>query len=306
MTSIHPLPFSVLAVRGPDARRFLNGQLSQDVLSLSPDRVELAGLHSAQGRTLAILRLLADGPQDVLAILPRELVADTETTLRRFVLRARVTIADESDRWRVCGLAPNASSSIRVGEISRAGDSIVWGHTPEGRSLLLTPVDASPLPAAALPSTPAAGTAEDADGLIAWRRADIMAGIPELTTATRGEFVAQMLNLDVLGAISFTKGCYTGQEVIARAHYRGRVKRRLQGFETPESTPLVPAQSLTLGDGRRAVVITSAPAPSGGQLFLAIAPWPPLADADPAPSSPPTDVRAIVATSVPLPYALPE
>lgn len=301
MTPIDSLPFSVLAVRGADARRFLNGQLSQDVLALRTDRVELAGLHNPQGRTLAILRLLADGPQDVLVVLPRELAADTETGLRRLVLRARVTIADDSARWRVRGLGPGAVSSTRVGDLVRSGESIVWCHTPDGRGLALTPVDA-----ASVDSAPAPEALDEVSGLAAWRRADIAAGVPELTLATRGEFVAQMLNLDALDAISFTKGCYTGQEVIARAHYRGRVKRRLQGFETRESAPLLPGQSVTLGDGRRAAILTSAATPTGGQVFLAIAPWPPAAEADPAPSSTPADIRVVASTPLPLPYPLPE
>lgn len=284
-----PLPYAVLACRGPDARRFLNGQLSQDVLGLRPDRVELAGWHTPQGRTLALVRLIAAGPEDVLLLVSRELAADLESGLRRYVLRAKVTIRDESDRWTVRGRHDPSRPNGALGEAAREGDGIVWRHTTDGRSLVLSPIDAS-RPTDVPTALP-----------IDWQRADILAGVPELHLATRGEFVAQMLNLDVLGALSFTKGCYTGQEVIARAHYRGRVKRRLQGFATSASTPLVPGDTVTLGDGRRAQILNSAPNESGGRLFLAVAPWPPAPDT--ASDSP---ERRVEAVALPLPYSLPE
>jgi hypothetical protein len=93
-----------------------------------------------------------------------------------------------------------------------------------------------------------------------------------ITEATVGEFVAQMLNLDLLEAISFTKGCYTGQEVIARAHYRGRVKRRLQRFDSSmlASGELVPAASISLQDGRNAQVLQVAHTDTGSTEFLAV------------------------------------
>ena len=83
-----------------------------------------------------------------------------------------------------------------------------------------------------------------------WRRLDIAAGIPQVYATTSEAFVAQMLNLDVLDGIAFDKGCYTGQEVIARAHYRGKVKRRMQRFRTHAPAKLNPGDSGTLLDGR--------------------------------------------------------
>jgi folate-binding protein YgfZ len=88
--------------------------------------------------------------------------------------------------------------------------------------------------------------------------ARIAAGIPMAYAATSGHFVAQMLNLDTLGAISFTKGCYTGQEIIARAHYKGRVKRRMQRLTLPAAEVPAPGATLTLSDGRSAEVVEAA------------------------------------------------
>lgn len=241
ITPLHHL--GVLAVRGVDARKFLSGQLSQDVLALAAERVELAGLHNAQGRVLALLRLVAQGPDDVLCVLPRALLADTLTQLRKFLLRAKATLSDESALWQIEGLASTAQAlPDTVGSALRAppdngdqdhGEIVVWRHAHDGRLLRLRAAAEQPQNA-------------PADALLAWQRADLAAGIPEITPATRGEFVAQMLNLDVQGGISFTKGCYTGQEVIARAHYRGRVKRRAQRFRLAPGPLPAPGDKLEL------------------------------------------------------------
>jgi folate-binding protein YgfZ len=142
--------------------------------------------------------------------------------------------------------------------------------------------------------------------------ADVRAGLPQVYAATRGEFVAQMLNLDCVGAISFSKGCYTGQEVIARAHYRGRVKRRMQLFRTTAAVPLAHGMPLTLPDGRRAVLVdATAAAPDGSRDFLAVAPLAapgaePASASAPAPAPDPAPATRIDCVQVPLPYALPD
>jgi folate-binding protein YgfZ len=115
--------------------------------------------------------------------------------------------------------------------------AVPWGS----RRVLILPMDA--------PFTVGEGTRDS------WERADIAAGLPQVYAATSEAFVAQMLNLDLLGAIAFDKGCYTGQEVIARAHYRGRVKRRMQRWHNLSGTHLEPGQTAQAGDGRTVVVV---------------------------------------------------
>jgi folate-binding protein YgfZ len=105
-----------------------------------------------------------------------------------------------------------------------------------------------------------------------WRRLDVSGGQPQVYAATTEEFVAQMLNLDVLHAIAFDKGCYTGQEVIARAHYRGRVKRRMQRFVSREPCHLAPGDSGQLADGRAFKVVLATQLADGRCDFLAVAP----------------------------------
>jgi folate-binding protein YgfZ len=258
--------FGVLAVRGVDARKFLQGQLSQDVLGLRADQVVWAGLHNPQGRTLALLRLVPQGETDVLCVLPRELLANALTVLRKYLLRAKATLTDESAMWQIVGLTDDAALARDPGSARHDDGRILWRHASDGRVLALEPHRSE------------AGGANDANGAtdasaasgLDWLRADIAAGLPELTAQTSGEFVAQMLNLDALGGISFNKGCYTGQEVIARAHYRGRVKRRAQRFALPAGELPAPGASVTLADGRSAQVLLAAPTTSTIEI-LAVA-----------------------------------
>ncbi|MCC7462566.1 MAG: folate-binding protein YgfZ [Gammaproteobacteria bacterium] len=146
---------------------------------------------------------------------------------------------------------------------------------------------------------------------------DIAAGLPQIYCATSERFVAQMLNLDCIEALSFGKGCYTGQEVIARAHYRGRVKRRMQRFVTarPPDTPLQPGAALCMADGRRFEVIDAAARPDARVEFLAVGPLPGSREEPPAPAagtaaeSAPEGhdaPRRIDCETLPLPYALPD
>ncbi len=268
----------VLRLHGPDACRFLQGQLSNDVAELAPGMLLRAGLHNPQGRTLALLAVFAWAEGDVGAILPRELVLPTAALLRRYVLRARVTLSDASADYRLVGHfgAPAAEPEIVA---------LPWA---DGRVLRL------------LPATADATGANGPDG--PWRAADIAAGLPQVHAATAGQFVAQMLNLDCIGAVSFTKGCYTGQEVIARAHYRGRVKRRLQRFATDALAPPPPGASVRGADGRVLRVIEAVGRAAGGCEFLAVAPLPgAAAEAGEEAAGP-----AVAVQSLPLPYPLPE
>jgi len=288
----------VLAVRGADARRFLNGQLSQDTLTLTRDRIAMAGLHNAQGRLLALLRLVPDGEMDVLCVLPRELLEPTRITLSKFVLRSKATLVDESSSWSLAGLAgpsniaPEAAVGAARSEYAADGSltRIVWRHASDGREIDLQRCSRAASPSIA-DHTGQHGTPPERTAREAWRLADIEAELPQVYEATRGEFVAQMLNLDRLDGISFTKGCYTGQEVIARTHYLGRVKRRAQRFTLaidPVTGVLQPGAAVTLPDARTAQVVEAVRLPPslGGeapqQRVLAVA----TLDERPEPATP--------------------
>ena len=146
--------------------------------------------------------------------------------------------------------------------------------------------------------------ADEVARLERWRGLDVAAGIPQVYAATSEAFVAQMLNLDVLGAIAFDKGCYTGQEIIARAHYRGRVKRRMQRFRTRSAASLAAGDAIQLNDGRSARVVEAVALGDGRHEFLAVTN---LGSKDESTDATETLAQtAIDVESLPLPYALPD
>jgi folate-binding protein YgfZ len=285
-----------LRFQGPDTRAFLQGQLSNDLSALRPDTLLRAGVHNPQGRTLALLALVATGADELLAVLPRELLAGVATTLKRYVLRAKVKIEDASNHYSIFGVSAVAAPAGRASEPDSAG-TLLGGYAQD-RGLLLLP-SADPAPSS------------EARSRSDWRALDIAAGLPQIYAPTSGQFVAQMLNLDCIGAISFTKGCYTGQEVIARAHYRGRVKRRMQRFLSDSPLRLAAGDSGQLADGRSFRVVEALARTDGRCEFLAVAALEAAAPegdsggeaAAPAPSS---ATSRISAQPLPLPYALPE
>jgi hypothetical protein len=252
----------VLDLRGPDTKRFLQGQLSADVSALMPDQQGLAGLHTPQGRVIAVLRLQCLAEDHLLAILPAVLAESVAMRLRRYVLRAKVVIEDCSSGFHVLGVWQGTQRHLRVRQRS--------APLPEGLC-----IDAA-----------------------AWHLAEIREGLPQVVAATSDHFVAQMLNLDLLGGISFTKGCYTGQEVIARAHYRGRVKRRAQRFVTQSDAALLPGSRWTLPDGRSIEVLNAEKDEHGGQELLAVT-------ALTAEAAVAGDQPLLQAQPAALPYALP-
>lgn len=270
----------VLSLRGADARGFLQGQLSNDVAGLEPGAPLLGGLHNAQGRCLALLRVFALDSEQLLAVLPRDLVSAMGAHLQRYRLRAKVQIESAEAQWRMYGLhGPDAAAAART--------------------RLHMPMDAGGLRQLILAPRAEGVPESDPQPEFHWHAEDIAAGLPQVFAATSGAFTAQMLNLDRVEALSMSKGCYTGQEIIARAHYLGTVKRRMRRFLTPEEKTLAPGASLLLGD-RRARVVRAAPAEGGGQEFLAVT----TAAAAEAEQSVGESDRRITAAELALPYSI--
>jgi tRNA-modifying protein YgfZ len=291
----------VLRIRGTDALTFLQGQLSNDLERLEREGSLLAGLHNPQGRAIAVLRLLRGEGHDVLAVLPRELAASVAQRLGRYVLRSKVHVSDESSAWRLVGIARSSPTAATPAVPSGLAARIA--STPE-----LTGAVAErwiiAMPHGVGETTGGGGerVRSNADARRDWRLLDIAAGLPQVYASTSEQFVAQMLNLDLLDAISFSKGCYTGQEVIARAHYRGRIKRRMQRWLTSANAALVPGESARLADGRTLRVVDAAQRPDGRCELLAVAPFAAGADDEPAASA---DKAVLEAEQLPLPYDLP-
>lgn len=281
--------FGTLRFSGADAGKFLQGQLSNDVSTLAPGALLRAGLHNPQGRVLALLWLIGADTGDILALMPRELLPTVAALLRRYVLRAQVTISDDSASYRVLALAaPDAAGAL-------SGRRVSYDSRDQSRELILQSAHEPP-PSA--PSAPAMPREQ-------WRALDIAAGMPQVYSATSGQFVAQMLNLDCIDAISFTKGCYTGQEVIARAHYRGRIKRRMQRFLSHSALRLAAGEVGRLEDGRSFRVVEAMQHADGRCEFLAVASLPGAEQPADETGQPP-GTGGVAASALPLPYPLPE
>ena len=217
-------------ISGADAETFLQGQLSNDVRLLAPGRAQITSYNSPKGRMLAVLHLLRDTQDAIIAEIDRSVLEATIKRLRMFVLRSKVTLeVIEGPALGIAGLravesllsvalpAPNmAMDSARHGELTIVRR---FGESP--RFSVHGPADALADLQKRLALDIEIGDEQD------WRRLDVLAGVPTVFVETSDHFIAQMANLDTLGGISFNKGCYTGQEIIARVHYLGKLKQRM-------------------------------------------------------------------------------
>ncbi len=220
---------AVLRVGGKDAANFLAGQLTSDVRALRPGQSQLAAWCTPKGRVIVVCRVLCLVDQHLL-VAPDDMAEDTLTRLKRYVLRSRVELSDERLRWVTIGCAgPGVGAVLRErlgtlpeppgGLIEVAGFVVLAlaGYGP--RYLVLGTAES--VRALWEAAVPALGSAP------AWRVLEILSGIPVIHRATSETYLPQMLNLEALGGLSFQKGCYPGQEVIARLKYRGEIKRRM-------------------------------------------------------------------------------
>ncbi len=227
---------ALLLVEGVDAVPFLQGQVTCDVKALAEGQVTLGALCNPKGRVIATFRLFRWNEHCCL-ILRCDMIDAVRNVLQRYVLRARVTLRDGRSAWSVLGLlgkiddrsaaALGLSACPLVGHgASAARGAWVLAVDRAQKYLILAPTGVGAEIEAAL------GNQELAvrDSPSEWQRADIRDGVPNVPPATTEQFVPQMLNLDLLGGIGFEKGCYTGQEVVARSHYLGTVKRRMHRF----------------------------------------------------------------------------
>lgn len=251
---------AVLEVAGADAATFLNGQLSNDVSAMIEGDQQLTSFNSPKGRVIAVLTLQRERDR-LLAALPRDLADPLLERLRRYVLRSKV--------------------SLRM-----ANELAVFASPLEPAHLAFDE-------ASTHPSTPSSPEALDS-----WKRAVIAAGRPQVHATTSEKFVAQMLNLDLVGGISFRKGCYTGQEIIARTQNLGRIKRRMLRFSVPGAAAVAPGTQVQLGAHGAGTVVDSVTGTAGGFELLAVV------HLEPQPADPRDGALALDADELPLPYAV--
>ena len=277
---VAPLPaLTAVRIDGDDARDFLQNQLSSDVYALSAGNSQWSSYNSPKGRMLASLRLWrAPGGSDGFgALVASDMAASISKRLSMFVLRAKARISNQSMTHSVIGVGGPHAADVIAATFSVSpspdsasaivdGDAMVVG-IGDGRLIIVSAAARAP----ALRSD-IAKVAVPADESV-WRWVSIQAGEPLITAATSDQFVPQMLNWDALGGVSFQKGCYPGQEIVARMRYLGRLKERLYGFHVAtdrEPLPGVRLYGSAFGTSPCGTVINAAPAPDGGYGLLAV------------------------------------
>jgi len=267
----------ILTAHGKDAAGFLQGQLTNDITLLDQGTAQLSGYCNPKGRLLAIFRIFLQNDGYALS-LPRNLVADTLERLQKYVLMSQLSLEDASEQFTAMGCSGPDSVSELGGRFSVLPERDYQLVRQDGVTVIRLP---GPQPRFALYGKTAAmqriWMVLDARaapvGKTAWQRLDILAGIPAVFPETAGEFIPQTVNLERVHGVSFKKGCYTGQEIVARIQYRGTVKRRMQRIHivTDECPP--PGSALfSQHDTRQSVgtLVSATPAPDGGCDALAV------------------------------------
>lgn len=253
-----PVPhLGVIRVEGADAGSFVHGQLTQDFALLGPSEARLAALCSPKGRMLASFVGFKRSPDEILLVCRRDVLAAMVKRLSMFVLRAKARVSDASEAFLLRGLLGPAALAAAGGahppwsRIDREGATV----------LVLYPAQAAACALWVAPAGSALPAAEDASPE-SWLLAEVVSGVAWVGAATSDAYVPQMLNYESIGGVSFKKGCYPGQEVVARSQFRGTLKRRAALAQA--AVALMPGQELFLASDPEQPVATVVQAASDG------------------------------------------
>ena len=258
--------WGLIRAQGPDAASFLHGQLTQDTNSLREGTARLAGYCSPKGRLLASFIVWRADADTLYLACSADLLAPTLKRLSMFVLRAKCKLTDASADLPLYGLA-GADAAAWLGD---AAPATAWASTAvgAGQVVRLPDVQGTPRWLLAQPAD-AAAPALPALAADAWAWLEVHSGVVRITAATVEQFVPQMVNLELVGGVNFQKGCYPGQEIVARSQYRGTLKRRSLVFDS--AAPLAVGQEVFHSDdaGQPAgLVALAAPRAGGGSSAL--------------------------------------
>ncbi len=256
-------PLSLLRIHGEDAESFLQGQLSNDISKLGTAQAQLHAWCNPKGRILAILRIMRD-ENGFWALLPDDLATPFTKRLKMFVMRAKVTIETEPD-VRCLGLVGAADSAIQ--DFIESGCNVYCVDETRSRSLLIGNHDwigqvASQAGSSVLQSD-------------YWRALDILAAIPQVYLSTSETFIPQHINLELVDGVSFKKGCYPGQEIVARLKYLGKSKKRLIIARISSSRPVAAGDTIYAGnkpDSKAGLIVDSVGLDDQTWLVSAMAP----------------------------------
>jgi folate-binding protein YgfZ len=253
----------LIAVGGDDAASFLHNQLTNDVEHLGTTEARLAGYCTPKGRLQATFLTWRTGA-DIFLQLPRAIQPPLQKRLTMFVLRAKAKLRDateEASTAAVLGLtgtkagAPYAKTDGAFGTVIRLADAL---NAP--RYLWITSSETATAALPQLRETLALG------GNAAWHLADIHAGVPQVTQPTQEQFVPQMVNFELIGGVNFKKGCYPGQEIVARSQYLGKLKRRMVLATLPNAAARAGDEVFSSEDPDQpsGMIVSAAPNGEGG------------------------------------------
>jgi folate-binding protein YgfZ len=265
--------WGLIIVEGEDAASFLQNQLTNSVLGLtavsSPaiasgsDAVRLVGYCSPKGRLIASAWLglfsTENGESRFCLFISKDIAASTAKRLAMFVLRSKVTVKDVTDSWTITGYCTSGTldtlEADKTAVLLQLPDVLTAGVAMR-RVLIAEPIS----------SDHASTETASEDAQILWRSLEVMSAIPRIVAATQDQFVPQMVNFESVYGVDFKKGCYPGQEIVARSQYRGVIKRRLQLAHCPidllANAPTTPGSEIFHADdaGQPAgMVVLSAP-----------------------------------------------
>ncbi len=269
--------YGLISVHGDDAETFLQGQFTNDIRKVSDGHSQLSGLCNPKGRLLATFRVFHRGDSYYLC-LPASMLEDVIKRLRMFILRSKVTLEDASDTFVHLGVS-GGDAQQALHEFAGALPEAVNAVVQDGNhSIVQVP--------GIHPSYEVFTTIDDARqlwdqlnvqsapiGANAWQLLDIQAGIPVILPQTREAFVPQMANLQLIDGVSFQKGCYTGQEIVARMQYLGKLKRRMYLARVETDSPpagggeIFAAENAQQSAGK---LVSAAPHPDGGYAILVV------------------------------------
>ncbi|MGR8980232.1 MAG: CAF17-like 4Fe-4S cluster assembly/insertion protein YgfZ [Gammaproteobacteria bacterium] len=215
---------AVLTVSGNDAAKFLQGQITCNVFDVTESQSRIGAICNPKGRAAATF-VLVKTPDAFLLVLPSDLLQSMKERLQKFVLRSDVKIADRRDDYCLIGISQADTDGQGEGLFATRQQGVISikFSAVENRRLVI----ADPEKAVEFWTAKVEREIFQPENSERWRLGDMLAGIPWLSPETAEEFIPQMLNLDKLGGISFSKGCYTGQEIVARTHYLGKAKREM-------------------------------------------------------------------------------
>ncbi|SHL63931.1 YgfZ/GcvT domain-containing protein [Phytopseudomonas punonensis] len=262
----------ILAVRGPDAGKFLQGQITCNINYLGDSGSSLGARCTPKGRMLSSFRIVSIAEGFLLAM-SRELLEPQLGELQKYAAFSKAKLSDESAAWARFGISRGDAALQALGiELATQADSVASKDAlfatrlSDGRAELWTPVEQAESVHSQLAKQLREAPLND------WLLAQIRAGIGQVTGETRELFIPQMINLQAVGGVSFKKGCYTGQEIVARMQYLGKLKRRLYRLKIATDQLPTPGSELFSPVHRSAVgeVVLAAASPTGVELLAVL------------------------------------